>query len=477
MADNSWIQSDRLADNSYHILRLKVILTILVVIVGAFTVIIAHGIGSNNTQYQSEGIVIDFGNYRTVWTDISFTETDSPIELLNQACEDNFATTPVFIDGKLTAIDDGIEIIENTSDTTWNLWFVKKNTFDYVKADTYDIKASDYTVVVWAYTKENALPAIAVDATGTSIYGYSQPHSVVTLSPVSTELIGAMDAANMIVGTDYSSNYPKSVIKVKENGGVVGTYTDPSYEAIMHASPDMVFCDASAYSHITMASTLRNSNLNVVVIYDGKDLKTVLDNIFIVGTAMRYEQRATYVAEQVDIALNKILDAVGSRTSEKTLITLSATPSPFVAGTETYVNDILHTLNGMNAVEDSHWPSQTPNTSWPNISPAMIMELNPSCIIIFDYGEFSPEEYELMLASLSDEWKATDAYTSGNVYLFSDDLGEMAQRSGPRVAQLTEIIARIICPDAFTDGITIPHAIGNNYQDYLTYTKNLGFGD
>ena len=105
------------------------------------------------------------------------------------------------------------------------------------------------------------------------------------------------------------------------------------------------------------------------------------------------------------------------------------------------------------------------------------MTINPSCIIILDYGEFTPEEYDLMMSSLSDEWKHTDAYTSGNIYLFTGGLGEMAQRSGPRIAQLMEITARAINPDAFTDGIVLPHAIGDDYQKYLTYTKNLGFDD
>ena len=80
-----------------------------------------------------------------------------------------------------------------------------------------------------------------------------------------------------------------------------------------------------------------------------------------------------------------------------------------------------------------------------------------------------------MLSSLSDEWKNTDAYSNGKIYLFTEGLGEMAQRSGPRIAQLTEIVARIINPAAFDDGITVPFAIGNDYQNYLTYTKNLGF--
>lgn len=480
MIDNSWVNGDKAtADNGNRVLRMKVIITVSILLVGAFAAVVLNGVGSNATQYQSEGIVIDFGGYSTVWMDISFSETSDPVELLKKSCDYNFKTEPSFTDGVLTSIDNGTRVYANDSEHTWGLWYVEKGEFDFKKSDDYEIDASDYTVVSWAYTETGATPTVAVDATATSIYGYTQPLTTVTLSPVCTELVASMDAANTIVGTDRSSNYPESIKRGQDEGkiSITGTYTDPSYEAIMHTNPDMVMCDSSCQSHISMARTLRNSNINSVVIYDGEDLDTVLDNIFIVGTAMRYELRATYVAQQIDIALNNIMSLTDDHTGDKTLVTLSAAASPFIAGTETYINDILYKTNGSNAVNDSKWPGSTTKSGWPNVTSSVIMTINPSCIIILDYGEFTPDEYDLMMSSLSDEWKHTDAYASGNIYLFTEGLGEMAQRSGPRIAQLMEITARAMNPDAFTDGIVLPHAIGDDYQKYLTYTKNLGFDD
>ena len=480
MVDNSWINGDRATvSNGNRVIRTKVILTVIVILFGGCATLLLNGFGSNATQYQSEGIVIDYGDFTTVWTSISFNESNDPVELLTQACDSHYHTAPIFTSGKLTGIDNGETVISDDADHSWDLWYINKGSFDYVKSDTYSINASDYTLVSWAYTETGAKPTVGVDATGTSIYGYAQPHAIVTLSPVCTELVGAMDAANIVVGTDDSSDYPSLISKGKAEHtiDVVGTYTDPSYEAILHASPDMVFCDASAYSHITMAGTLRNSNTNAVVIYDGTDLDTVLNNIFIVGTAMNYELRAAYVTAQIGIALDSILALTSGDTGFKTLITLSSDPSPFIAGTDTYADDIITKVNGTNAINDPAWPSRTPKNGWPNVTPAIIMDTNAECIIIFDYGKYSVDSYDEMIASLSDEWKSTDAYNEGRIYLFTDGLGEMAQRSGPRIAQLTELVARIINPDVFTDGVTIPKAIGDNYEDYLRYTQHLGFGE
>ena len=482
MIDNSWIATDRTPGKSFgssKIIRTKVILTVIILLMGGALTLILNGTGSNATQYQSEGIVIDLGDYKTVWTDISFSETEDPVELLNKACDENYGTVPVFTGGVLTSITTTDGVVSNDSTHSWGLWYVEKGKYDFVKSDSYSIRASDYTVLSWAYTENDAKPMIAVDATATSIYGYAQPHSLVTLSPVGTEIVGAMQGSSMVVGTDRSSNYPDTIALGKKEKIIteVGTYTDPSYEAIMNASPDLVVCDSSAYAHISMAGMLRASNINAVVIYDGTDLETVLNNIFIVGVAMNYELRAQYVLSELNTALNSIEAATSSQSGMKTMVALSAMASPFIAGTETYINDILYTAKGTNSINDPSWPDSTPRAGWPNITPSMVMSLNPSCIIVLDYGQYSVDDYDLMLSSLSDEWKNTDAFLNGKIYLFTGSLGEMAQRSGPRIAQLTEIMARIITPSAFTDSIVIPHAIGDDYQSYLSFTKDLGFNE
>ena len=460
-------------------MRLKVILTAVLITAGAVMTLAFNGVGSNATQYQSEGIVIDYGDYTTVWTSVSFKECDDPVELLSIACDSHYSTAPVFTDGKLTAIDNGEEVVANDATHEWGLWYVQKGGYDFIRSDSYGIKASDYTVVSWAYTETGKQPTVGVDATATSIYGYAQPHSVVTLSPVCTELAGAMDTANMVVGVDQSSNYPSSIERGKAERTIseVGTYTNPSYEAIMNASPDIVICDASAYTQVTMAGTLRNSNINAVVIYDGTDLDTVMNNVFIVGTAMNYELRGNYVTSQIEHALATIIATTSGHTGYKTLITLSSAASPFIAGADTYADDILRRIGASNAIDDPCWPQRTPKNGWPNVTPSLIMNMNPECIIIFDYGTYRVGDYDEMISSLSDEWKNTDAYAEGRIYLFTDGLGEMAQRSGPRISQLTELIARIANPDAFTDGVDVPHAIGNDYQSYLKFTKELGFDD
>jgi iron complex transport system substrate-binding protein len=448
--------------------RLKVILTIVIILSGTLITFAVNGLGSDAYQSQTEGVVIDFGDYETVWTDADYNEVSSALGLLEYACEHNNYTYTFDDNGFLIEVNG----VLNTDTTTWGLWYVVKGSINLTEANNYSINASNYTGIVWAYCIDGDEPAIIVDASGTNIYGYSQSNRIVSLSPVATEILGSLNAIDAVVGTDSYSDYPSSVITGKANGSiaVVGTYTSPSYESIMNTTPDMVICDGSQYNQIQMLSTIRTSSINAILLYDGESIETILNNIFIVGIAIGYNIRAQVVLTDLDYAVDEIESALesGGYSDISTMISLSSDPSPYVAGNYTYADNILINICGLNIFHSMN--------GWIHINSEYISQYNPSVIIIYS-TEYSAtqSDYDLMLSNLSAEWKSTDAYKSGNIYLFADELGEMAQRAGPRFAQLMELTARILHPNAFGDGIIVPKYLGNNYEDYLTITKDLGF--
>lgn len=472
MIDNSWIDSDRQkpsGDKHSKVMSMKVILTVAIVLIGCLVTVVVHAVGSDSTAYQAEGILIDIGDYKTYWTDISYSEnTEDPKELLEMACEiKGYACH--FDGGKLVEVTiDGIDYYD-TAEKKWGLWYIEKGNYDYTASDSYSIRASDYTIVTWAYTKADGVPMVAVDATANCIYGYSKPSNTVTLSPVCTELVGSMKATSSIVGTDESSNYPTAVKTGKENKtiSVVGTFTDPSYESIMSLSPDMVFCDGSQLSHKEMAKSLRNSSVNSVVIYNGSDFQSIIKNIFIVGTAMGYELRAIDVINEIETSFELLKTMAAATEGSSVMVTLGSNPSPYVAASNTYINDIVTSMDGENVFSYL--------VGWPQIISEFVQMRDPQCIIVLDEGRYKQDEYDLMISTLSAEWKNTDAYRDGNIYMLCDSVADMAQRYGPRTIQLVELFARIINPDAFTDGIVVPKSIGNDYQDYLTITKDQGY--
>ncbi|WP_400205675.1 hypothetical protein [Methanomethylophilus alvi] len=68
-------------------MKTKVFMTVAVILAGTILAVSLNGLGSNATLYQSEGVVVDFGGYKTSWTDVDYKEIDDPVELLVKASE------------------------------------------------------------------------------------------------------------------------------------------------------------------------------------------------------------------------------------------------------------------------------------------------------------------------------------------------------------------------------------------------------
>ncbi len=100
---------------------------------------------------------------------------------------------------------------------------------------------------------------------------------------------------------------------------------------------------------------------------------------------------------------------------------------------------------------------------------------DPDYIIVVssDYGN-TDREYEDMVSSLSAEWRSTAAFENGSIYLLTEGATDLASRPSTRIAQFTELMCRMVQPGVFDD-VDLPLHIGDDYREYLTITKELGF--
>lgn len=450
-----------------QVFQLKVRLTLVLFAVG----LIIGTVGALNTteatQSHATGIIIDFSEYTTTWYETDTKEKNDPVEVLKDACTENSYALTIDSKGQVLEING----VENDGVNEWGLWYVENGgSTTWVKSETYSINLNDYQVVAWAYRSAEEAPTIAVDCTGTCVYGYPQGHRIITLSPVSTEIVCCLGAETSIVGTDYYSNYPDSINTGKARGeiAITGTYTDPNYEMVMKQKPDMIIGDGSQHNQIQLCKTARTS-VNSVVIYNGVDIKTILDNSFIVAQAIGYNLAFDMVLSNINEAMDGIDDCLNTVPHEDidVMVALSTDVAPYVAGSETYMDDMLGAVyvhNAFASVED-----------WSHISTEMIAQKNPDMIIVVTdtYGN-SQEEWETMMSQLYDTWKSTDAYKNGQVYLLTDDATDLASRSSPRYPRMVELLAEICYPEAF--GMeSMPKYLGNNYMDYIEYSKYIGY--
>ncbi len=448
---------------SRSVQKTKVYLTVATLLIG---IIVAGAVSLTTSEASishADGILIDFGEYDVTWFEYDLNTDNNPLSLLEKACSDR-EYTYTLDGGRITEING----IANGAEKLWDLWYIEKGTTQWIKSDTYDINAKNYSVTAWAYRGEGEVPTVAVDASGICVYGYSQAGRIITLSPVATETVGALNAVSCIVGADYYSNYPNSVNELKSIKKIaeVGTYTDPSFESIMKQNPDIVIADGSQYNQRQVADSVRNANVNAVTIYDGSDIKTIYNNTYLVGVAIGYELAAKSVITHDSIGLDNILSKIDVREKKSVMVALSPDAAPYVAGKHTFVDDILNSISAENAFSSM--------SGWAHANTELISEKNPDIIIIVTESyDATQEEWDYMYGNLPDTWKLTKAYADKEIYLISGKAADLASRSAPRFTQLCEIFGEIVYPDSFET--EIPKFIGDDYTQYTVITKDLGY--
>jgi ABC-type Fe3+-hydroxamate transport system, periplasmic component len=446
----------------------KLTITVVLILIGASLAVVF----SSNTSSMalSNGIIVDFGGREITFSNVDTDETPDAFSALQFVCEKE----------GFDLVTEGYEVITvnsypgSGSPDTWGLYItsIGKIEWEKTEADPSTILIENYSAVAWGLFSGDEFPTPAVDGSGVNYYNYDQPRRTISLAPSCTETLCSVGGVNTIVGTDQYSNYPHAVVEGQNAGKItiVGGYTNPSYELIVQQNPDLVVCIASQASHMVIAEKLRNIGIDVIVTFDGEDIETVLNNIYMVGTGIGYTLTTERTLSDITEAMDEIQETLNSHFQiqyPNAMIALSAVKSPWVAGTNTYISDILTFTYSGNVYSAEN--------GWVQVNSESIMQYNPSVIIVVGSDYLSSDDYRKFMDSLPAEWKNTGAYRTGEIYVFSEITADVASRPGPRIAQLTELTARILHPDAFDDGIMIPKCIGYGYEHYLTITKDLDY--
>lgn len=443
-----------------------VVSVVLVLLAASLAVVLTSGSQQANS---SDGILIDFGD-RSI-TFVNMNGDEDSMSALEYACQ---------VEGYELVVEDGrVKSIngfpQESGGLIWDLYVTHRGEITWTKIDgNYsDIIIGECTAVAWGLCRGNDVPTTAVDSTGLNYYSYPQATRVISLAPSCTETICAVGAVNTIIATDLYSNYPQAVVDAQEKGtiAIVGGFTNPSYELIVQQNPDMVICVGGQASHISVAEKLRAVGINVLVIYDGEDIDTILNNTHMVGVALGYTISAEDTINDITEGMEEVqyvLDSYSQLRYPSVMVSLSTVKSPWVSGSNTYVSDILSFTFCTNSYDSLN--------GWVQVNSESIMQYDPDCIIIVN-SDYEPTEeaYLEMIQNMSAEWKETSAYKEGKIYLLTESATDLASRPATRVAQLTELLSKILHPEAFSDDIDIPKYVGDDYTEYLTYTKDLGF--
>jgi len=270
-------------------------------------------------------------------------------------------------------------------------------------------------------------PRLVTDDLGRTVNIEKVPQRIVSLTPSITEILFALDLGDKVVGVTDACDYPQEALAKPK----VGAYFATSLETIINQNPDIVLSDG----HDSVYEQLESLGVTVVVIQP-QSIDGLLLDIELVGQITDNEEEA----EELVAEMKRRIDAIAAETTgvEKPtvfyVVDASDPAKPWTAGAGSFIDALISLAGGDNiaATEDQY--TQFSLEALVSADPGMI--IGPT-----SHGtSFLPD-----FASLSG-WKEMSAVKEGKVYLIEADL---ISRSGPRIVEGLEEMARIIHPELF----------------------------
>lgn len=235
---------------------------------------------------------------------------------------------------------------------------------------------------------------------------------VVTLAPNLTEIVYAVGAGEKLAGTDDHSNYPEEVRRLPKVGGM-----QPNIEKIAALKPDVVIASTEG-NHPNLGPALAAAGIPLFVVRTDR-LSEIAPAMARVGTLLD--------APRTPVAVRELEEALAAqrrtRANAPRVLFAVWTDPLYVAGRETFTDDLFALTGARNAVEVSGWPQYSLES----------LVAAPPDLILYPRGSVTPRQIEVLrrrAPGLNAEAIAVD-----------DDL---FQRPGPRVAAAAAALNAIL---------------------------------
>lgn len=275
-------------------------------------------------------------------------------------------------------------------------------------------------------------PVTVNDATGEKITIEKEPERIVSLVPNTTEIVFAIGLGEKIVGRSQWDNYPEEVLKIESIGDM-----NFNVEKVLSLNPDLVLGIASqAESTPEGLQQLKDAGLKVVLVQDAKSFEQVYNNIALIGKVTGTEDKAEEIINDMKSRIAKVQEKTAN-IKEKRSVIFEIDPEPYVAGKNTFMNEILDIINARNLITDE---------GWVKIDQEAYIEKNPD-VILTTYGSYFEEAPAKMVASRPG-WQDVKAVKEKQIYDVQNDL---VTRPGPRLAKGVEEVAKLVYPEVFNE--------------------------
>ncbi|MFD2682127.1 ABC transporter substrate-binding protein [Bacillus seohaeanensis] len=282
--------------------------------------------------------------------------------------------------------------------------------------------------------KESAFPLTITDAVDEEVVIEKQPEKIISLVPSNTEIAYELGLGEKIVGVSDNDNYPEEVTEKEKVGGM-----EFNVEKVISLSPDLVLAHESGVSYAKEGfKQLREAGIPVFVVKEATNFDETFETIEtigkITGTTKDAEEIVTTMKEDLDAIKEKVASVTEKK---KVYVEVSPAPEIFTTGKNTFMDQMLTTINAENAVSDQE--------GWVQMDQEAVIALNPD-VIITTYGFYTENPKQQIMSR--DGWQDMKALKEEQIYDVHSDL---VTRTGPRLIEGVEEIAKAVYPEVFAE--------------------------
>ncbi|AIM14892.1 iron ABC transporter substrate-binding protein [Bacillus sp. X1(2014)] len=275
-------------------------------------------------------------------------------------------------------------------------------------------------------------PVSIKDASDQVVKIEKKPEKIVSLIPSNTEIAFALGLGDEVVGVSDFDNYPEEVNKKEKIGGM-----EFNQEKVISLKPDLVLAHAStALNSQAALQQLKDVGIPVLVVNDAQNFEQVYDSIKMIGKATGQSENAEKLIADMKKRLAELkTKAAEIKEKKKVLIEVSPEPEIYTTGKNTFMNEMLSWINAENIAADQE--------GWIKMDQEAMIQKNPD-VIITTYGYYVENPAEKVLSRKG--WENVKAIKNKQVIDINSD---RVTRSGPRIVEGVEDLAKAIYPEVF----------------------------
>jgi iron complex transport system substrate-binding protein len=264
---------------------------------------------------------------------------------------------------------------------------------------------------------------ITVESDAGAVTLDTRPNRIVSLSATHTEILYAIEAGELVVGTDLTSNYPADA----KHTAKVDAFNF-NVEEIIALEPDLV---VTAFDYQGELAALDTVGVPALLLEPAATLDEAYAQIGVLGSVTGREDEA---AELIDSMRGRIDEVTASAPGTALSVFHEVDNTLYSANSATFIGDIYARF-GLSNIADAV-PDEF-GSGYVQVAEEFLFETNPDLIFLGDagFGE-SPTT-----VAARPGWETLAAVQGGAVFELD---GDIAGRWGPRTVELVEAIAAAI---------------------------------